>query len=231
MSIYKPFGYNVTSDMDISDMDRINPTINNVVISDENVLINLIGEDEAYDVHFLKLKADDSDAVEISNKMSENTCVINNKIVYIGSLAGGNSLIYSVDTDGKNETNISENPANSICTYNNKIYYSDENCIYNMNDDGTEVKLLYNTSCESINIYDNKIYFIKAVPISQEIGTNYEYYICSIDSDGTCYKELLKANTQCINIVDSWIYYKDFQGKIYRCKTDGTCLTEVGMWE
>ncbi len=230
-SIYKPLGYNVTSDMDTSHLESINPTINNVVVSDENLFINLIGENETYDVHFFKLKIDDSDAVEISIKMLENICAINSKIVYIGSSIGGTSLIYSIDSDGKNETNISEKPANSICTYKNKIYYCNGDGIYNMNGDGTEVKLLYSTSCKSINIYDDKIYFIKAVPIIQEIGTTDEYYICSINYDGTGYKELCKANTQSINIIDDWIYYRDFQGKMYRCKTDGTCLTEVGMWE
>jgi hypothetical protein len=222
MSIYKPLGYNVTSDM-----DYVNPDITSVVVSDENVFISLIGENEAYDEHFLKLSTDDSDAVEISNKKSDNICLINNKIIYIDTVWGSYNLIYSVDFDGKNETNISEKPVNSICTYNNKIYYCDENGVYTMNYDGTEVKLLYRTSCKSINVYNDKIYFIKTVPINQEIGTSYEYYICSINSDGTDYKELCKANAECINIVDDWIYYKDFQGNVYRCKTDGTCLAQM----
>ncbi len=202
----------------------------NIIVANDCIYISSETTDDCFDIYdtrIIKLKTDDTGAKVISQNNADNMCIINDKLIFLG----GYKIIYSLDIDGKNEINISEKPAYSICTYNNKIYYCGGDGIYTMNYDGTEVKLLYSTSCKSINIYDDKIYVIESNPVSAESGNNYEYYICSMNTDGTDYKKLCKTEAEYINIVDNWIFIKNWQGNMYRCKTDGTCLTEVGMWE
>lgn len=153
--------------------------------------------------------------------------VINDTIYYIGE----DYNIYSMDTNGENVTQITENECGYTGITDKYILYNDfpENpesetdlITYIMDIDGSNVREINGERLYNPNIIDDYIYYVN------EENTE----IHRINIDGTDDTLIYETTAYNMNVSGDWIYYMDYESYdadtevgvlcIYRVKTDGS---------
>ncbi len=180
--------------------------INCIAVFDGKLLISYENNSEAYDMHTIIINLADGKNEEISNTEIKDICAVNNKIIFIG----GDDMIYSMNRDGSDIRCISESYANSICSYNNKVYYCNDNGIFTINYDGTEFKRLYDTNAIDIAVCNDKIYFLE---MHEKKLSPINYHVCSINIDGMDFIEYMNNNyINNIEVCSDYIFIGDILG-------------------
>jgi len=166
-----------------------------------------------------RMKCDGTSISTISkNKYAPAFVNVVDDWIYFASFYDGK--IYTMKTDGTNETTLNNCRVAQSIIVDNEIYYSnvyENGTVYKMNLNGTgNTKLDYNFKVNTFNISDGWIYF-------SNMEDNDKLY--KIKTVGTGKTKLSDIPAYEINIVGDWIYYHDKTDKVftlYKVKKDGT---------
>lgn len=182
-----------------------------------------------------RVKIDGSEKQKLTEREAGAFWVAENKIFFDGDNGAGSSL-YSIDTEGGNETRIFEGASYCIQEYKGKVYFSSSKSgeavkIYCYNTDKKSVQEVFNTGNVNVRefaVINDRIYFIDA---TKDLGIG---PLCSVKANGTGKVTLEKYNIHSVNYVGEWICYfkwellEDDEGntingqRLYRMKFDGS---------
>lgn len=198
-SIYDALGYNADVWLEVSCISSF----------DDKVIVSFDTDNENHDVYTMIISPDNDYIAEIINMEIKDICSVNNKLIFTGS----DDLIYSMNRDGSDICCISENTANSLCCYKNKVYYCNDGGIFAMNCDGTDVKRIYETNARDIAVCNDRIYFVEMY--EKELSP-IEYHACSISIDDTELTEYMSDNyVNFIEAYGEYIFIGDIWGNCY----------------
>jgi len=186
--------------------------------------------DHMYDYHFIKMKMDGSQVIDLGEHYAFEMNLIGDWIYYAG-LSGGQ--INKIKTDGSEMTQLGDVNSSFITPFivqDDQIYYSnydDKLRLYTMKTDGTNNTKLSDTPVEIFRVEGDWIYFSAIIMTDPESERKIE--LRKIRINGKDEKILDNAWVNGELVIDKgWIYYRaepDFG--LYRIRTDGTKKTKV----